>query len=63
MKTVTSQDLYEVNMKILKWTIRAEEALTRKQARKALRKIAKFSNRLARLQGQRYAQKNNGGLL
>jgi len=63
MKTVTSQDLYEANMKILKWTVRCEEALTRKKAAKALRKIAKFSNRLARLQGQRYAQKNNGGLL
>ena len=56
MKTVTSQDLYDTNMKVLKWTVRCEEALTPKQARKALRKIAKFSNRLARLQGQRYAQ-------
>jgi hypothetical protein len=63
MKTVTSQDLYEANMKILKWTVRCEEALTPKQARRALKKIAKFSNRLARLQGQHYAQENNGDLL
>ncbi len=63
MKTVTAQDLYEANMKIMKWTIRCEEAVTRKQAAKALRKIAKFSNRLTKLKSQRYAQENNGGLL
>ena len=63
MKTVTSQDLYEANMKILKWTVKCEEALTPKQARKSLRKIAKFSNKLARLQGQRYAQEAMEDLL
>ena len=63
MKTVTSQDLYEANAKILKWTVRCEDALTRKQAAKALKKIAKFSNRLARLQGQRYAQDTTQNLL
>ena len=62
MKTVTSQDLYDTNMKILKWTVRCEEALTPKQARRALKKIAKFSNRLAKLQGLSYAQENNGDL-
>ena len=63
MKTVTSQDLYEANVKIMKWTFRLEEAATPKQAAKALRKIVKFSNRLAKLQGQRYAQQDTGGSL
>ena len=63
MKEVTTQDLYKANMKILKWTVKCADASTSKQARKALRKIAKFSNRLARLQGLRYAQENNGDLL
>jgi len=62
MKIVASQDLYEASMKIMKWTVRCEEAVTRKQAAKALRKIAKFSSRLAKLQGLRYAQENNGEL-
>lgn len=62
MKIVTTQDLYEANMKIMKWTVRCEEAVTRKQAAKALRKIAKFSTRLSWLQGRLYAQENNGEL-
>ena len=50
--------LHEINLKIIKWTCRAEDALTRKQAQKALRKIAKHSLRLARLQGRLYTENN-----
>ena len=48
--------LHEINLKIIKWTCRAEDALTRKQAQKALRKIAKHSIRLAQLQGRLYTE-------
>ena len=51
-----AQKLYKCNQKILKWTVRAEEAATRKEALKALRKIAKFSLRLAALQGRAYTE-------
>ena len=50
-KTNRSQKLYETNSKIIKWTVKCEDALTRKQAVKALRKVAKFSRKLAKLQG------------
>ena len=53
-----SQELYEVSHKILKWTVRAELALSRKEARKALRKVTKFSLRLAKLQGRLYTENN-----
>jgi hypothetical protein len=53
-----SQRLYERANKILKWTIRAEEALTRKEARKALRKVAKHSLKLAKCQGRAYVTSN-----
>lgn len=58
MTKPNSQRLYEANQKIAKWTIKCEDALTRKQALKALRKIAKFSNRLATLQGLLYTQES-----
>ena len=48
--------LLEINLKIIKWTCRAEDALTRKQALKALRKVAKHSLKLAKLQGRLYTQ-------
>ena len=55
-KKNTAQRLWKANQKILKWTVRAEEAATRKEALKALRKIAKFSLRLAALQGRAYTE-------
>ena len=58
MTKSNSQRLYETNRKIIKWTVKCEDAMTRKQALKALRKIAKFSKRLARLQGLLYTQEN-----
>ena len=48
--------LHEINLKIIKWTCRAEDALTRKQALKALRKVAKHSLKLAKLQGRLYTE-------
>ena len=51
-----AQRLWETNQKIAKWTARAEDALTRKQALKALRKIAKHSLKLAKLQGRLYTE-------
>ena len=58
-----SQQLYEANCKIMKWTCRCENAKTRKAALKALRKIAKFSRKLAALQGRLYAYENTEELL
>lgn len=58
-----SQQLYEVNQKIMKWTCRCKDAVTRKQSLKALRKIAKFSRQLAKLQGRLYAYENTEELL
>lgn len=49
-----AQKLYERNQKIIKWTCRAEEASTRKEALKALRKIAKHSLKLAKMQSKRH---------
>ena len=51
-----AQRLYKLNQKILKWTLRADDALTRKDALKALKKIKKHSLKLARLQGTRYTE-------
>ena len=50
--------LYDRVQKIAKWTTRAEDALTRKQAQKALRKVAKHSIKLAELQGRAYTEYN-----
>ena len=47
-----AQQLHERTLKLMKWTCRAEEALTRKQALKALRKVAKHTQKLAMLQGR-----------
>lgn len=56
MTKTLSQKIYETNRKIIKWTCKAEDALTRAQAQKALRKIAKFSLRLATLQAMLYTE-------
>ena len=47
-----AQQLHERTLKRMKWTCRAEEALTRKQALKALRRVAKHTQKLAKLQGR-----------
>ena len=47
-----AKKLHKCTLKIMKWTARAEGALTRKQALKALRKVAKHSFKLAKLQGR-----------
>lgn len=52
----TSQKLFERMQKIMKWTCRAEEAANRKDAQKALRKVAKHSLKLAQLQGRLYTE-------
>ena len=46
-----AKKLYERTLKLMKWTCRAEEALTRKEALKALRKVNKHTRKLAKLQG------------
>lgn len=51
-----AQKINERTMKIMLWTCRAEDALTRKQAQKALRKVAKHSRKLAKLQGRLYIE-------
>ena len=42
--------------KIMKWTVAAEDALTREDAQKALRKVAKHSTKLAKLQEKPYIE-------
>ena len=54
-----SQELQDRIIKIMTWTVRAEEATTRKQALKALRKVAKHSMKLAQLQGRSYTEEVN----
>jgi len=56
MSKSLSQKLYDRTLKLMKWTCRAEDALTRRQALKALRKVAKHSRKLAKLQGQAYTE-------
>jgi len=41
-------------MKLMIWTCRAEDATTREEAMKCLRKIAKHSKKLAKLQSRGY---------
>lgn len=56
MSKSLAQKLHERTLKLIKWTIRAEDALTRKQAQKAIRKVAKHSQKLAKLQGRLYIE-------
>lgn len=57
MKNISAK-LQGTSLKILKWTCRAEDAMTRKQSQKCLRKIAKHSLKLAKLQGMAYTLRN-----
>ena len=52
MSKSIAKQLHDRTLKLMKWTCRAEEALTRKQALKALRKVAKHTRKLAMLQGR-----------
>ena len=52
-----SRQIHDRVIKIMKWTMRAEEASTRKQAQKALRKVAKHSLKLAKLEGRAYNER------
>ena len=54
MTKPTPKEIYDRMSKIVKWTCKAEEATTRKQAQKALRKIAKHSLKLEQLQAKSY---------
>ena len=56
MSKSLSQKLHDRTLKLMRWTCRAEDALTRRQALKALRKVAKHSRKLAKLQGQVYIE-------
>ena len=49
--------LYNRMQKIMRWTVAAEDAiLDGTDARKALRKVAKHSKKLAKLQSRSYAE-------
>lgn len=48
--------LNEQNLKIVKWTYKAEQASTKEEVLRALRKIAKHSLKLAELQGRRHTE-------
>jgi hypothetical protein len=56
MSKSLAQKLHDRTLKLMRWTCRAEEALTRRQALKALKKIAKHSRKLAQLQGRVYTE-------
>ena len=48
--------LYDRMQKIMRWTVAAEDALTREDAQKALRKVAKHQWKLAKLQAVSYTE-------
>jgi len=56
MNKTIQQKLHSRTLKLMRWTCMAEEALTRQQALKALRKVAKHSRKLAKLQGRAYIE-------
>lgn len=56
MKKSIATKLYNRMQKIMRWTVAAEDALTREEAQKALRKVAKHSMKLAELQGRAYTE-------
>ena len=51
-----AQKIHDRTLKLMKWTVKAEDALNRRQAQKALRKVAKHSTKLAKLQGRLYIE-------
>ena len=51
-----ARKLHDRTLKLMKWTCRAEEALTRKEALRCLKKVAKHSMKLAKLQGRVYTE-------
>ena len=56
MKPSIALRLYNRMNKVMKWTCAAEDALTREQAQKALRKVAKHQWKLAKLQAKAYTE-------
>jgi len=48
----TSSKIHDRVMKLMIWTCRAEDATTREEAMKALRKVAKHSKKLAKLESR-----------
>ena len=52
-----SQQIHDRVLKIMKWTMRAEDAPNREQAQKALRKVAKHSLKLAKLEHMAYNER------
>ena len=52
MSKPLSQKLNDRILKVMAWTCRAEDADSREEARKCLRKIAKHSLKLAKLQSE-----------
>ena len=60
MKKTTAAKLYDRMQKIAKWTVLAEDALTREEAQKALRKVAKHQWKLAYLQAKAYTEIKQG---
>ena len=58
MSKPLSQKLNDRILKIMIWTCRAEDADTREEAQKCLRKVAKHSLKMAKLQNE--ARKRDG---
>ena len=56
MTKTIAQQLHHRTLKLMKWTCKAEQALTRKQALRCLKKVAKHTRKLAILQGRCHAE-------
>lgn len=56
-KKSTSQKIQDRVLKIMHWQVKAEDARNRAEAQKALRKTAKHSLKLAKLQSEAYCEK------
>lgn len=62
-KKSIAEKIVKVKRKITKWTVECQLALTRRQAIRALRKVAKHSEKLAELEGRLYDYQNTDALL
>ena len=61
MSKSLSRKLHDRTLKLMKWTCRAEDAMSRKEALRCLKKVAKHSRKLAQLQGRVYTESTQEG--
>ena len=56
-KKSTARKIHDRVLKIMHWQCKAEDACDRKEAQKALRKVAKHSLKLAKLESEAYYER------